>query len=160
MNPFVLIPSFSRLLAVVCLILLPSTSGFAAEEVNVNADNVVIDGFDVVAYFTEKRAVKGSGRYSHNYRGAIFHFASQDHLDMFRRDPEAYMPAYGGFCSYGVRVGKKLSTNPNAWVIADGRLFLQLDRGTRSLWLDDRERNIAIADRIWPSILSTPKDML
>ena len=76
------------------------------------------------------------------------------------RNPEKYAPAYGGWCSYGVRVGKKLNIDPNAWKIIDGRLYMQLDLGTQKVWYKDWMKNIEIADRLWPSIQSTPADAL
>jgi YHS domain-containing protein len=137
-----------------------SLPAFAADNVNVDEDGVILGGFDPVAYFTAGKPVEGKSRYAHNWNGAVYRFASAENLEAFKADPERYAPAYGGFCSYGVRVGKKLAVDPTAWEVVGGRLFVQLDRGTRTLWLEERDKNIAIGDRIWPSIRNTPKDKL
>ncbi len=69
-------------------------------------DDIAIGGYDVVAYFTEGEPAKGSSRYSHEWQGVEWHFASEEHLALFRENPERYAPAYGGHCAYGVFVGK------------------------------------------------------
>lgn len=135
-------------------------SALAADTVNVDEDGVILGGYDAVAYFTDRVPVEGKSRYSHSWNGAIYRFASTENLESFKADPEKYAPAYGGFCSYGVRVGKKLAVDPGAWEVVNDRLFVQLDRGTRTLWLEERDKNIAISDRIWPSIRTTPKEKL
>ena len=35
--------------------------------------------------------------------------------DAFKADPERYAPQYGGFCAYGVAVGKKFDIDPSSW---------------------------------------------
>lgn len=132
----------------------------AAEELNVNADGAVIDGHDPVAYFLDKKAVKGKPSISAEFEGGTYFFANEENRETFEASPAAYAPAYGGWCSYGVRVGKKFRIDPSAWKIVDNRLFLQLDQGTQKVWLKDQAKNIEIADRLWPSIKPLPPDAL
>jgi hypothetical protein len=44
-------------------------------------------------------------------------------------NPEKYVPAYGGYCAFGISVGKKFIGDPEVWRIVDGRLYLNLDTG-------------------------------
>lgn len=135
-------------------------SAFAAGESNVGPDGIAIGGYDPVAYHEVGEPVRGSSDFSATYDGAIYHFASAANRDAFVLSPEAFAPAYGGWCAYGVRVGRKFDIDPAAFRVVDGRLYLQLDLGTQKVWAEDLERNIAIADRIWPSIKSIPADQL
>src|SRR5512139_2357373 len=48
---------------------------------NVDADGVILDGYDAVAFFTDNKPVKGDAKFQFNYEDAIYHFASQEHLD-------------------------------------------------------------------------------
>jgi YHS domain-containing protein len=153
-------PVSIRLPVIAVLFALFAMPSFAADTVNVDEDGIILGGYDAVAYFTEGKPVEGKSRFTHSWNGAVYRFANADNLEMFKADPERYAPAYGGYCSYGVRVGKKLAMDPTAWEVVDDRLFVQLDRGTRTLWLEERDKNIAIGDRIWPSIRNTPKDKL
>jgi YHS domain-containing protein len=41
---------------------------------NVNNDGVTMEGYDAVAYFTDKKAVKGSSQFSARYNGATYYF--------------------------------------------------------------------------------------
>lgn len=134
--------------------------GHASEEFNANEDGIVIEGYDPVAYFLDQKAVKGKRSIAFEYKGATYLFANDDNRQTFETSPDVYVPAYGGWCSYGVRVGKKFKIDPNAWKIVDNRLFLQLDQGTQKVWLKDNEKNIEIADRLWPSLKSMPADAL
>lgn len=129
-------------------------------DVNVGATPVAIHGYDPVAYFTESKPIRGSSDFAHAYQGATFHFASAENRDLFAEESEKYMPAYGGFCSYGVTQGQKFDIDPLAWEIVNGKLYLQLDPGTRTVWMDNRDANISRADTIWPDIRQVPKEDL
>lgn len=115
--------------------------------------DVAADGHDVVAYFTRGEAVEGSDEYTHEWRGAEWRFASEDHLERFRADPEKYAPAYGGYCAYAVAEGTTEAGDPRAWTIHEGRLFFNYDDGVQELWDEDREAYIAAADRNWPDLV-------
>lgn len=137
-----------------------ATGVSASEELNVNSDGVVIEGYDPVAYFLDNKSVKGKVSITAEFEGGTYLFANQKNKETFEASPAAYAPAYGGWCSYGVRVGKKFRVDPHAWQIVDNRLFLQLDQGTQKVWLKDQAKNIEIADRLWPNIRPLPADAL
>lgn len=137
-----------------------SSAVFAADEVNVGTAGIALHGYDPVTYFDPGQPARGSKSLSAGHDGAVYLFATRDNLKKFIREPDKYIPAYGGWCSYGVRVGRKFDVDPNAWKISDGKLYLQLDLGTQKVWDKDRLKNIEIADRLWPSILSTPAEIL
>lgn len=140
--------------------LAPIANGIASEEFNANADGIVIEGYDPVAYFLDNKPIKGNPSISAKFEGGTYLFANKRNRETFLSSPGAYAPAYGGWCSYGVRVGKKFRIDPNAWKIVDDRLFLQLDQGTQKVWLKDQTKNIEIADRLWPNLKSMPADAL
>ena len=150
----------SRVIGAALAFVLFAGAAFAADEINVGPDGAAIHRYDPVAYFDPGHPTRGSDSLSAPYNGAVYWFSSQENLRKFMRNPEKYAPAYGGWCSYGVRVGKKLNIDPNAWKIIDGRLYMQLDLGTQKVWYKDWMKNIEIADRLWPSIQSTPADAL
>src|SRR5580765_325784 len=51
---------------------------------NLNSDGVIIDGYDPVAFFTDNKPVKGDAKFQFKYEDAIYYFASQEHLDLFK----------------------------------------------------------------------------
>lgn len=132
----------------------------AAGEFNVDRDGFMLNGKDAVAYHDDRKPVAGKDRYVTAFRGVKFRFHSAENQKAFEADPERYFPAYGGWCAYGVRVGKKFETDPEVFKFVDGKLYLQLDQGTQKVWLRDVDKNIAIADRLWPRIRTTSPEML
>src|SRR5438270_11423270 len=75
--------------------------------VNKGEDGVAVKGYDVVAYFGQKKSMKGDPKYSYQYNGAKYTFISARHLDLFSKNPEAYLPQYGGYCAVGTSMGHK-----------------------------------------------------
>ena len=88
--------------------------------VNLDDDGVAIQGFDPVAYFTEKRAVRGQAGIEAVYDGARYRFASVENKDTFERSPSRYVPAYGGFCAYAASINS-VNVAPTAGVPSSGR---------------------------------------
>ena len=135
---------------------------FAGPEVNTSTGIVIADGkpasglavhgYDVVAYFTAGKPVKGDSKFAAQHGAATYRFATKAHLEAFQANPEKYVPAYGGFCAFGVSVNAKFDGNPENWKIVDGRLYLNLDSGIQQNWLKDVPGNIKKAEAIWPGI--------
>ena len=111
-----------------------------------------ISGYDPVAYFTDGKPMRGSGYQVSVFEGVTYAFASEEHKEMFEANPEKYVPAYGGYCAYGVAVGKKFVTDPEVWRIVDGTLYLNLDRGIQRTWEKDVPGYIKKADVNWSEI--------
>ena len=71
--------------------------------------------------------------------------------------PEKYAPRYGGYCAYAVARGGKAPTDPKAWTVVDGRLYLNYSLEVRRLWEKDIPGSIAAADRNWPEVQKLPE---
>jgi len=125
-----------------------------AVDIDANADinDLAIKGYDPVSYFMDNKAMMGSSEYTATYKNAIYQFASEEHRDNFRANPEKFAPQFGGFCAFGVTKERKFDTDPTAWRISDGKLYLNLNKNVQKLWLKDVPGNIASADDIWPEI--------
>jgi YHS domain-containing protein len=113
-------------------------------------------GFDPVAYHTSKMATPGSAANAAVYDGATYYFQSDENKKKFEADPPAYLPSFGGFCAYGVSVGKKFDGDPQIWKIVNGRLHLNLNQEIHKAFLADLEGSIKKADQTWPSIAARP----
>ncbi|WP_425406553.1 YHS domain-containing (seleno)protein [Hwanghaeella sp.] len=112
-----------------------------------------INGYDPVAYFTEGKPVEGSSDHAYEWNGADWHFASAGNLEKFKADPEKYAPQYGGYCAYAVSEGYTAKTEPDAWKIVDGKLYLNYNKEVQDLWSQDIPGRIANADKQWPKVL-------
>ncbi len=114
--------------------------------------NEAISGYDAVAYFTEGEPVEGSNQFSMQYKGAAWKFASQENLDLFQANPEAYAPQYGGYCAYAMAEGDTASTEPELWTIHDGKLYLNYSRRINARWKENMLEYIEQADRQWTEL--------
>jgi YHS domain-containing protein len=142
-----------RILAVLLLVLaLPAA---AVDEV-FQTDDGAIRGYDPVAYHVENRPVKGRAEFSHEWNGARWRFASAANRDLFAADPARYAPQYGGYCAFGTSRGYKVSTDPAAFAVVDGKLYLNYNKPVQATWNRDRPGYIATADRNWVELAPTP----
>ena len=125
----------------------------AAEPVYQSFLGTAIDGTDPVAYFTEGRPVEGSSDFKHEWNGATWRFKNAENRDLFAANPEKYAPQYGGYCAWAVSQGYTASTDPEAWKIVDGKLYLNYSKDVQATWERDVPGNISKADGNWPKVL-------
>lgn len=135
--------------------LIMSTSASYADEF-FSTDGVAINGYDAVAYFSDRKPVKGSAAFTTIYRGVTFHFASAAHRDAFAKNPENYAPQYGGYCAFGTAQGHKAPTEPQAFTVIDGKLYLNYNDDVRKTWRTDVGANIKKANDNWASVKKQP----
>jgi YHS domain-containing protein len=133
-------------------------ASLAADEVNVSTGGTMagkplaLHGYDPVAYFTDGKPVIGDAGHSAVYNGAAYYFASADHKKTFEANPARYAPAYGGFCAYGVGVGKKFDGSPQYWTVKDGKLYLNVTADISRKFAGDLGGNIKKAEKNWGTI--------
>jgi len=110
-------------------------------------------GYDVVAYFTAGMPVAGSDRYTAEYGGVKWQFSSAENRDTFKADPAHYAPQYGGFCSWGVSVGKLFDVDPvNGWKIVDNKLYLNFNGDINTTFGKDASGYIRKANANWATL--------
>lgn len=86
---------------------------------------IAVEGYDVVAYFDPGVAVAGRAELSSRYRGVTYRFSTEEHRRRFARDPEKFLPTYGGWCASAMGAkGTKVEIDPRSFKVKDGRLFL------------------------------------
>ncbi|HVX50155.1 MAG TPA: YHS domain-containing (seleno)protein [Chitinophagaceae bacterium] len=137
------------LAAVLCMSVVTT---FAQKAAVFNDDGIAVHGYDVVAYFTQSKPVKGDSKLALKWNNATWYFASQQDLDLFKASPAKYAPQYGGYCAYGLSQGHKASTRPEAWTIVNGKLYLNYNNDVKSNWLKNTGGYISKADANWPSL--------
>ena len=139
-----------RLLA--CILLAVSAGAFAQN--NVDSSGLALQGYDPVAYFTDKQPVRGKPEFTARHEGATYRFASATNRDAFAAAPAKYAPQYGGYCAFGLASGYKAPVEPDAWTVVDGKLYLNYNRSVRSRWSTDIPGFIRKADANWPTVRS------
>ena len=124
----------------------------AAGNIWFTGGEAAVRGYDAVAYFTEGRPVEGKRKFAHRWMDTEWRFASAVNRDLFAAKPEKYAPQYGGWCAWAVANGYTASTDPHAWKIVDGRLYLNYSKSVQRQWNGNIPDHIARGDRNWPGI--------
>ncbi len=111
---------------IVSLVLFSIASSIGnAQNVNTNENKIAINGYDVVNYFTANSAMRGSETHSTEHKGAKYYFIDTNNLESFKENPEAYLPQFGGYCSFAVgKMNQKVPVDPKTFRIDDGKLYL------------------------------------
>jgi YHS domain-containing protein len=122
--------------------------------VNTDDNGLALQGYDPVAFFTDRKPVKGESDIQSTYKRATYHFASQDHKRLFDSDPAKYEPQFGGYCGYAASIDKISLISVDYWEIIDGRLVLQHNQKAWDLWHKDRAGNLVKADSNWPGLVN------
>ena len=119
----------------------------------VNVDSgVALHGYDPVTYFEKDKPEKGLEAYSYSWKGATWRFVSADDRKKFAQHPEMYAPQYGGYCAKAVSENHTADTDPFAYKIVDGKLYLNYDAKVQQLWEQDIPGRVANADKNWPEL--------
>ena len=142
--------SFKNIFLIANILVSSAITGFAASASDY--DLPAVGGYDLVSYHQKTGPVRGSGYHSTQYKGVTYLFANKENMALFEANHEKYLPAYNGFCAYGIAVGKKFNTDPTVYEIVDGKLYLNLDSEIQKEWSKDIPGNIIKADENWKSI--------
>jgi hypothetical protein len=118
-------------------------------------NGLAVSGHDAVAYFRDNRPVVGESGFALMWRQAMWHFASPDNMTAFEMNPTAFAPQYGGYCAYAVSRGATAPTDPAAFTVYEGKLYLNASLDVRDIWSRDIPGNIAAANKNWPGVLKT-----
>jgi YHS domain-containing protein len=142
------------IVGMVMVLAMTLTAG-AAKPVNTTLiGNKAIKGYDPVAYFTHGRPVKGDKQYTHDWNGATWYFATDEHRMRFKQEPDRYAPQYGGYCAWAVSQGDTADIDPEAWKIVDGKLYLNYSLKIQKKWEADIPGLVRKANENWPKLLA------
>jgi YHS domain-containing protein len=123
---------------------------------NLPSSGVALEGYCPVAYFAAGKAIQGKPEYASTYDEVTYYFVSADAKQAFDKSPGKFLPAYGGWCAFGMAVNDKFPVDPTNFKIVDGKLLLFLknkDVDALTLWNkgNDREQT-AKADTFWKKV--------
>jgi hypothetical protein len=130
-------------------LVLRASSAWAGSAPVYAEDGIAIRGADTVAFFLGAGPLAGSVSEPVRWRGAIWLFATRRNRELFELDPRRYAPRFGGYCAYSLSQGGLVPSDPHAYAIHEGRLYLLQSVEKRRIWRDDLVRNIRLAERNW-----------
>ena len=118
----------------------------------INADphgKITLQGYDPVAFHAAGKPMRGDPAISAEYLGYRYLFSSDANKAAFEKQPEDYLPAYGGYCAYGVSIDVLAPVEIDTWEIIDGRLVLQFSQGAKQKFGEHTDENVRTADENW-----------
>jgi YHS domain-containing protein len=120
-------------------------------------DKVAIQGYDPVAYFKQKKAVKGKKEFAISHQGVTYHFANEADKAAFVKNPSGYEPQYGGWCAFAMGdYGEKVEVDPETFKVVDGKLYLFYNKflnNTLKAWNKNEPALKKKADTNWDKIV-------
>ena len=103
---------------------------------NLDAQQLALNGYDAVSYFSAVQPTQGKATISVEWEGAIYHFSSEANKTLFKENPTAYLPQYGGWCAFAMAKGKTEEVNPKAYIIQENKLYLFY----KTRWVDTQKK--------------------
>jgi YHS domain-containing protein len=102
---------------------------------------VALSGYCPVSLISDRRLVPGQSEYTVQHEGRVYRFANRVMSNLFRRDPDRYVPINRGDCPVSqVDRGTPQPGDPRWGVLYHGRLFLCATQDARRRFLNDPER--------------------
>ena len=156
MNRIIRITTLASSLAVAGA--LTATPALAADEHNVVPGLTAagaplgLHGVDPVAFIELGNRIEGRAEHVAVHDGVAYYFSSEANRAAFEARPARYVPQNGGFCTYGVSVGKKFDGDPRYAAVVDGKLYVFLSEEIFHAFNRDRAGTIAKAERNWARI--------
>lgn len=147
---------------VVAIIVLIATSITAQDKKanNIDNSNIALQGYSPVSYLDLGLAQLGNKNYKSAYKKVTYYFTSEDQKKTFDKNPEKYLPQYGGFCAFGVYAGAKFRVDPNKFIVEDGKYYLYLndvELDAQQLWMAENNHSKLKnkADKNWNKLCKT-----
>ena len=102
---------------------------------------LALSGYCPVSLIADRRLVHGQTEYTVQHEGRVYRFASAVMSNLFRKDPDRYVPMNRGDCPVSqVDRGAVRAGDPRWGVLYQGRLFLCASDEARRRFLEAPER--------------------
>ena len=115
-------------------------------------DKLAIQGYVAVAYFESSKAIEGKKEITSEYKGAVYQFSSESNKVLFLKNPDYYLPQFGGFCAYGMSEGYEAPVKPEAFTIVENKLYLNYNLKVKEMWSKEQAVRIQKAAVNWEKI--------
>lgn len=148
-----------RVIAVAVLMMgVAGMPAFAADENNVAAGLTAagaplgLHGVDPVAFIDIGNRVEGNAKYTAVHGGVAYYFENEENKAAFEKNADKYVPQNGGFCTFGVSVGKKFDGDPQYADVVNGKLYVFLNEEIYKAYQKNPKKTISTAKKQWKTI--------
>lgn len=146
----------SKILTTALLVL--GTIGAYAQAYNTDDSKIALNGYSPVSYLDLQLAQRGSKEYVSEYDGVKYFFTSAEQKKTFDANPKKYLPQYGGWCATGIAIGAKFRTDPNKFLVREGKYYVFLNSvevDALQVWNEKGHTSMAkSADENWKKLKS------
>jgi YHS domain-containing protein len=145
----------NRLFLVAIILLVCRYSGYC-QEYAYEAGEVAVGGYDITTYF-DQDLQKGTKSIQTTFDGVIYYFVNEANLNKFKKNPDKFIPAYGGWCAMALCQNKLVEPNPKLFSIIDDKLHLfevKVFYNGKAEWFKNPETNKSIADEKYQQIIN------
>lgn len=123
---------------------------------NTDDSKIALQGYSAVSYLDLGIAQKGVKEFKVTYDGLNYYFTSSEQKAKFEANKDKYLPQCGGYCAFGVSVGAKFRTDPNKFVVKNGKYYLflyDLEVDAQQLWLaGNHDELVAKTEANWKKL--------
>ncbi len=123
---------------------------------NIDDSKIGLQGYSPVSYLDLGLAQRGLKQHKAVYKDIAYYFTSAEQKNAFTKNPQRYMPQYGGFCAFGVYAGAKFRVDPSKFVVSNGKYYLFLNDvevDAKQLWIDGEEPKLVnTANKNWKTL--------
>jgi YHS domain-containing protein len=122
--------------------------------------SVGVGGYDPVSYFQGDKPLAGNESFRTTFEGVTYLFSSEENLKKFNTNPISYLPAFGGWCSMTLAMGRATTPKYDNFVVLKNKLYLferTVSVNGRELWLKDPKANEKVASANYKSYRTTGK---
>ena len=138
-------------------VLATSSQAFAKtiNRFSLSSEGFALKGYDTTAYLQDGGPINGSDATTVQWKGATWRFASQSDADLFRADPDAYAPQFGGYCTRAMSLGTEVPGDPEVWRIHNGKLYVFFAARGGRIFDGQEDAMIELAQAHWDTLTLT-----
>lgn len=115
---------------------------------NQDSDGIALSGNDLISYYTSDKPVQGNSKFQAEWKDAKWNFSSEENKQLFIANPKAYLPQFGGYCSFAVSTGFTADCGNDLYTLVNNKLYLFSAPETQTDFFADSTKMQA-ANKIW-----------
>ncbi len=121
-------------------------------KLNADDSKIALQGYSPVSYVDLNLAQRGLKNFKSEHGGLNYYFTTADQKAKFEANPAKYLPEFGGWCATGIALNAKFRTDPNKFLVRNGKLYLflnDLEVDALQVWQGDEKNMTAKAYDNW-----------
>lgn len=111
-----------------------------------------LKGYDTTAYFSSGSPAKGIDATTISWKGAKWRFATEEEATLFKANPDAYAPQFGGYCTRAMSLKKEAPGDPEVWRMHGDKLYVFFAKRGGTAFDKGPDEMIVLAQAYWDTL--------